>query len=96
MKRTFQQGINAYKAGVRLEEVNEELTDDFENHRDWVMGWVSAQGEWLEARQVEHSKFLDRHEKRMAEHEKRIELYELENVQLKKQLKEALSIQKIN
>jgi predicted molibdopterin-dependent oxidoreductase YjgC len=96
MKRTFEQGVNAYKAGVKLEEVKAEVLADFEIHSKWVMGWLSAQGKWLEEKQIEHSKFLDKHENRFAEYLKRIERYELENVQLKMQLKEVLSIQVVH
>ncbi len=92
MKRTWQQGVNAYHAGISVEEAKADL----ENNIEWLLGWFCAQSEVLDKKYSDHSAILTKYEKSLDKWEKRIDELQEENMQLKQQLKEALSIQAVH
>lgn len=92
MKRTWQQGVNAYHAGVSVEEAKA----DIENNIEWVMGWFSAQSEALDKKYSDYSAILTKYENSLDKWEKHIDELQKENRLLKQQLQEALSVQVVH
>ncbi|WP_392385095.1 hypothetical protein [Marinomonas primoryensis] len=85
MKRTWQQGENAYLAGVPVEEVKADL----ENNAEWVMGWLFAQGKALEAKLLKHHEWLTKHEASLDKHEEKQKKYIATLEKCKKECSEA-------
>ncbi|MEO9655931.1 hypothetical protein [Marinomonas sp.] len=93
MKWTFEQGMNAYKAGVKIEEVKVEILADAEPFRDWLVGWLTAQGESLELKYSNYDRLLTKYEQSLNKWEKHIDELRAENMLLKQELNERFSNQ---
>lgn len=92
MKRTWEQGVNAYRAGVSVEEAKADL----ESNAEWIMGWLFAQSQSLAFKLFTHRKRIEENEKRMAVIAARIKRFEKENRMLKQQLKNTLPVQTVH
>ncbi|RBO83406.1 hypothetical protein [Marinomonas aquiplantarum] len=90
MKRTFEQGAAAYKAGVKMCEVQQEvLANPAENH-DWLMGFLNAQNEAVASLEVRYGALLEKQEVFICKLEQQLEKLVVENMALASRLKMAV------